>query len=65
MTDQPSGIRPSASRVPTQGQQLASLGRGVSYLSAEMQSVYSTAPIDRAALKRGKTPPNECPGYDT
>ena len=46
MTAQPPGIHPSALRVATHGQQVASLGG--SYPSAEVQSVYSTAPADRA-----------------
>ena len=46
MTAQPPGIRPSALRVATHGQQIASLGGG-SYPSAEVQSAYSTAPADR------------------
>ena len=47
MTAQPPGIRPSALRVATHGQQVASLGGG-SYPFAEVQSAYSTAPADRA-----------------
>ena len=47
MTAQPPGIRPSALRDATYGQQVASLGGG-SYPSAEVQSAYSTAPADRA-----------------
>ena len=49
MTAQPPGIRPSALRVATQGQQVASLGMG-SYPSEEVQSAYSTAPADRAEI---------------
>ena len=47
MTAQPPGIRPSALRVATHGQLVATLGGG-SYPSAEVQSAYSTAPADRA-----------------
>ena len=46
MTGQPPGIRPSALRVATHSQQVASLGGG--YPSAEVQSAYSKAPADRA-----------------
>ena len=46
MTAQPPGIRPSALRVATHGQQVASLGEFYPY--AEVQSAYSTAPADRA-----------------
>ena len=46
MTAQLLGIRPSALRVATHGQQVASLGEF--YPSAEVQSAYSTAPADRA-----------------
>ena len=49
MTAQPPGIRPSALRVATHGQQVASLGGG-SYHPAEGQSAYSTAAADRANL---------------
>ena len=48
MTAQPPGIRPSALRVATHDQQVAALGVGGSYPSAEVQSAYSTAPADRA-----------------
>ena len=54
MTAQPPGIRPSALRVATHGQQVASLGGG-SYPSAEVQSAYSTAPADRASADLIKT----------
>ena len=47
MTAQPPGIRPSALRVTTHDQQVASFGWG-SKPSAEVQSAYSTAPADRA-----------------
>ena len=46
MTAQLPGIRPSALRVATHGQQVAPWGG--SYPSAEVQSAYSTAPADRA-----------------
>ena len=49
MTAQPPGIHPSALRVATHGQQVASL-RGGSYPSAEVQSAYSTAPADKATF---------------
>ena len=48
MTTQPPGIRPSALRVATHDQQVASLGWR-SYPSAEVQSAYFTAPGDRAS----------------
>ena len=48
MTAQPTGIRPSALRVATHGQQVASLG--FFYPSAEVQSAYSTAPADKKTL---------------
>ena len=47
MTAQPLGFCPSVLRVATHAQQVASLGEGGSYPSAEVQSVYSTAPADR------------------
>ena len=46
MTAQPPGIHPSALRVATHGQQVASLVG--SYSSAEVESAYSTSPADRA-----------------
>ena len=53
MTAQPPGIRPSALWVTTHGQQVASLVGGKSYPSAEVQSVYSTAPANREATSVG------------
>ena len=46
MTAQPPGFRPSALRVATHGQQVASLGGGGGYPSTEDQSAYSTAQMD-------------------
>ena len=56
MAAQPPGIRPSALRVATHGQQVASLYGGRAYPSAEVQSRYSTAPADRAAYCSGRVP---------
>ena len=49
MTAQPPGFRPSALRVTTNSQQVASLGWG-SYPSAKVQSAYSSDPADRATI---------------
>ena len=59
MTAQPPGIRPSALRVATHGQQVASLGGWGSYPSAEVQLAYSTAPADRAFANRLPNPLNK------
>ena len=46
MTAQPRGSCPTALRVAAHGQQAAPLGWGLTP-SAEVQSAYSTAPVDR------------------
>ena len=53
MTAQLPGFRPSALRVATHGQRVASMVEG-SYPSTEVQSAYSTAPADRAVKRRKK-----------
>ena len=55
MTAQPPGIRPSALRITTHGQQVASLGGG-SYPSAEVQTAYSTAPSRQSEVVPDKGP---------